>query len=66
VHLQLAGLPDARQVPVCDRRAVEVEVAPSLQIVGSDVGVVGADEPLDILRLDALDPLADARDRGLE
>ena len=63
VHLQLAGLPDAREVPVRERRSVEVEVAPVAQVVGSDVGVVRADEPLDVVRLGGLDPLADARDR---
>ena len=66
VHLQLAGPPDAREVPVRDRGAVEVEVAPVAQVVGSDVRVVRADEPLDVFRLGALDPLVDARDRGLE
>ncbi len=66
VHLQLAGSPDAREVPVRDRRTVEIEVAPVGQVVGSDVRVVRADEPLDVFRLVALDVLVHARDRGLE
>jgi hypothetical protein len=66
VDLQLARVADAREVPVSNRRAVEVEVAPLVQVVGSDVGVVRADEPLDVLRLGSLDPLVDARDRSLE
>jgi len=48
------------------RRAVQVEVAPVVQVVGSDVGVVRADEPLDVCRLGAVYPLVNARDRGLE
>ena len=66
VHLQLAGPPNAGEVPVRDRRAVEVEVAPVVQVVGSHVGVVRADEPLDVCRLGAVDPLVDARDRGVQ
>ena len=49
-----------------DRRAVEVEVAPVAQVVGSDVRVVRAHEPLEVFRLGALDLLVDARDCGLE
>ena len=49
-----------------DRGAVEVEVAPVAQVVGCDVRVVRADEPLDVFRLVTLDPLVDTRDRGLE
>ena len=66
VHLQLARLPDAREVPVRDRGAEEIDVAPVAQVVRSDVGVVRADEPLDVVRLVALDALADARNRGVE
>jgi hypothetical protein len=66
VHLQLAAASDAREVPVRDRRAVEVEVAPVVQVVGSDMGVVRANEPLDVVRLGAFDPLANARNRRLE
>jgi hypothetical protein len=66
VDLQLAAAPNLRKVPVRDRGAVEVRVAPVVQIVGRDVGVVRADEPLDVFGLLAFDPLADARDRGLE
>jgi hypothetical protein len=51
---------------VRDCRTVEIEVAPVFQIVGSDVRVVRADEPLDVFGLIAFDPLADARNRGLE
>ena len=49
-----------------ERGAVEVDVAPVGQVVGRDVGVVRADEPLDVVGLVAFDPLADARNRGLE
>jgi hypothetical protein len=49
-----------------DRGAVEVHVAPVVQIVRCDVGVVRADEPLDVFGLLAFDPLADTRNRGLE
>ena len=66
VHFRLAGLPHAREVPVRDRRTVEVEIAPVAQVVGSDVGVVRAHEPLDVLGLAGLDPLADARHRRVE
>ena len=66
VHLRLAGLPDAREVPVRDGCPVEVEVAPVVQVVGSDVGVVRAHEPLDVPDLRRVDPLADARHRRLE
>ena len=59
-------VPDARELPVRDRGAVEVEVAPVAQVVWSDMGVVRAHEPLDVVRLGALDPLADARDGRLE
>ena len=55
--------PNLRKVPVRDRGAVEV---PVVQIVGCDVGVVRADEPLDVFDLVGFDPLADARNRGLE
>ena len=53
VHLDLAGPADAREVPVGERGAVEVDVAPVVQVVGRDVGVVRADEPLDLFRLRA-------------
>ena len=66
VHLQLARPPDAREVPVRDRRTVEIEVAAVFQVVGSDVRVVRADEPLDVFRLVALHALVDTRDRSLQ
>ena len=66
VHLQLARLPDARKVPVRDRSAEEIDVAPVAQIVGCDMGVVRADEPLDVLCLVALDALVHTCNRGLE
>ena len=66
VHLQLARTADAREPPVRDRRAVEVEVAVPGEVVGSRVRVVRAHETLDVVRLVALEPLANARDRTLE
>lgn len=61
--VRLAGTPDLREVPVRDSGAVEVEAA---QVVGSDVSVVRAYEPVDLFRLGALNPLVDARDGGRE
>ena len=49
-----------------DGGAVQVDVAPVVQVVGSDVGVVRADEPLDLLGLGPIDPIVDARNRRLE
>ena len=51
VHLRLAGPPDAAEVPVRERGAVQVELAPVDQVVGRDVRVVRADEPLEVVRL---------------
>ena len=48
VHLHLAGTSNAREVPVRERRPEEVDVAPVAQVVGSDVRVVRANEPLDV------------------
>ncbi len=66
VHLELAGPPNAREAPVRERRPGEVELAPVDQVLGSDVGVVGADEPLDVGRFVILDRAADARNDPLE
>ncbi len=66
VHLQLAGPPDAREVPVRDGSSVEVDGAPVGQVIGSRVRVVGTHEALELLRLGTVDLLVDARDRGLE
>jgi hypothetical protein len=51
---------------VRDRGPEEVEVATVAQVVRGDVRVVRADEPLDVVRPAAVEPLVDARDRGLE
>jgi hypothetical protein len=51
---------------VRERRAEEVEVASVVQVVGRDVGVVRADEPLDVCRVGAVDPLVNVCDRGVQ
>ena len=66
VHLQLARAADAREPPVRDRSAVDVEVVAADEVVRCRVRVVRAHEALDVVRLVALEPFADARDRALE
>ena len=66
VDLELAGRPHAGEVPVRDRRAVQVGCAAVAQIVGSDVRVVRAYEPLEVFRLGVLDLVVDACDSRLE
>jgi hypothetical protein len=66
VDVQLAGPMDARQPPVRERSPGEVNLAPLAQILGSDVRVVGADEPLDVVRLRGVNRVANARDDRLE
>ena len=66
VHLQLARAAEAREPPVRHRGAVDVEVVAADEVVRRRVRVVGAHEALDVVRLVAVEPFADARDRALE
>ena len=66
VHLQLARAAEAGEPPVGHRSAVDVEVVAAEEVVRRRVRVVRADEALDVGRLVAVEPFADARDRALE
>src|SRR6476646_5815459 len=63
MHLGRAVGALLEEVPVRERGAVEVELD---DVLGRGVLVVGADEPLHVLGLRPVQPLADVRDRLLD
>jgi hypothetical protein len=63
VHLRLARPPSLQEVPVRERRTVEVEFG---EILRGGVGVVRTHEPLDLGRLRFRQPLSDMGDRLLD
>ena len=64
--LQLAWAAEACKPPVRHRGAVDIEVVAAGEVVRRRVRVVRAYEALDVVRLVAFEPFADARDRALE